>query len=100
MKMCCKKNRAISTGELDREMKSWILQISRGRYQPPARKTCQDLTLTMRAKVENTTKKLVIALRKDNVLPSISGKQIDFSVVLCFCMYVCKFIHVYRCIYI
>ena len=62
-------------GELDRELKSWVLQISRGRYQPPARKKCQDLVLTMRAKAENTTKKLVVALRKDNVLPSISGEQ-------------------------
>lgn len=74
VKMCCKKNRPISMGELDRELKSWVLQISRGRYQPPSRKTCQDLVLTMRAKAENTTKKLVVALRKDNVLPSISGE--------------------------
>jgi hypothetical protein len=79
VKMCCKKNKPISMVELDRELKSWVLHISRGCYQPPARKTCQDLVLTMRAKAENTTKKLVVALRKDNVLPSISGEQ---SIVL------------------
>ena len=80
VKMCCKKNRPLSMGELDRELKSWVLQISRGRYQPPARKTCHDLVLTMRAKAENSTKKLVVALRKDNVLSFISGEQ---SLVIC-----------------
>ena len=74
VKWCCKKKKAISMGETDRELKSWVLQATRGRYQPPARKTCQDLILTMRAKADNTTKKLVIGLRKDNVLPSISGE--------------------------
>ena len=76
MNWCCKKKKAISMGETDRELKSWVLQATRGRYQPLARKTCQDLILTMQAKADNTTKKLVIGLRKDNVLPSISGELI------------------------
>ena len=76
VKWCCKNKKAISMGETDRESKSWALQATRRRYQPPARKTCQDLNLTMRAKDDNTTKKLVIGLRKDNVLPSISGELI------------------------
>ncbi len=88
VKMCCKKNRPISMGELDRELKSWVLQMTRGRYTPQTRKTCQDVVLTMRAKAENTTKKLIVDLRNENVLPSISGEQClycDFSHCCCCC---------------
>ncbi len=76
MKWCYRKTKVISMNETHRELKSWVLQATRGRYQPPARKTCQNLILTMRAKADNTTKKLVIGLWKDNVLPSISGELI------------------------
>jgi hypothetical protein len=84
VKWCCKKKKAISMGESDRELRSWILQATRGRYQPPSRKTCQDLILTMRAKADNTTKKLVLGLRQENVLPSISGKQVYCCVLIYF----------------
>ena len=73
VKWCCKKGRGLSIGETDRELKSWMLQATRGRYQPPTRKTAMDILLTMRVKAENTTKKLMMALRGDRVLPSISG---------------------------
>jgi len=32
VKMCCKNQRALSIGESDRELKSWVLRASRGRY--------------------------------------------------------------------
>ncbi len=51
-------------GETDRELKSWIMQATRVRYQLPSRKTCQNLILTMRAKIDDTIKKLDIGLRK------------------------------------
>jgi hypothetical protein len=75
VKWCCKKRRGLSIGETDRELKSWMLQATRGRYQPPARKTAVDILLTMRVKADNTTKKLMLKLRADSVLPSISGTR-------------------------
>ena len=65
-------------GETDQELKSWILQATRERYKPPSRKTCQNLVLTVRVKADNTTKKLVIGLHKDNVLSSISDEIMFF----------------------
>ena len=73
VKWCCKKGRGLSIGETDRELKSWMLQATRGRYQPPSRKTAMDILLTMRVKADNTTKKVLKDLRADRVLPSISG---------------------------
>ena len=78
IKWCCKKRRGLSIGETDRELKSWMLQATRGRYQPPSRKTAMDILLTMRVKADNTTKKLMLALRSDRVLPSISGTRLYF----------------------
>ena len=71
MKWCCKKGRGLSIGETDRELKSWMLQATRGRYQPPTRKTAMDILLTMRVKAENTTKKLMMALYFRYVLRSV-----------------------------
>ncbi len=52
-----------------------MLQATRGRYQPLARKTAMDIILTMRVKAVNTTKKFMFALRADLFLPSISGTR-------------------------
>ena len=76
VKWCCKKGRGLSIGETDRELKSWMLQATRGRYQPPTRKTAMDILLTMRVKADNTTKKVMKDMRADRVLPSISGMLI------------------------
>ena len=57
VKWCCKKGRGLSIGETNRELKSWMLQATRGRYQPPTRKTAMDILLTMRVKADNTTKR-------------------------------------------
>ena len=73
VKWCCKKRRGLSTGETDRELKAWMLQATRGRYQPPSWKTAKDILITMRVKADNTTKKMMLALRAERVLPSISG---------------------------
>lgn len=84
VKWCCKKGRGLSIGETDRELKSWMLQATRGRYQPPTRKTAMDILLTMRVKAENTTKKLMMALRGDRVLPPISGTWLGvFTIFIC-----------------
>ncbi len=56
-----------------KRIKSWMLQATRGRYQPPTRKTTMDILLTMIVKADNTTKKLMKDLRADRVLLSISG---------------------------
>ena len=40
VKWCCKKRRGLSIGETDRELKSLLLQCSRGRYPPPTRFFC------------------------------------------------------------
>ena len=76
VKWCCKKGRGLSIGETDRELKCWMLQATRGRYQPPTRKTAMDILLTMRVKADNTTKKVMKDMRADRVLPSISGMLI------------------------
>ncbi len=52
-----------------------MLQATRGRYQPPARKTAMDILLDMRVEADNTNKKLMLALRADKVLPSISDTR-------------------------
>ena len=79
---CCKKRRGLSIGETYRELKIWMLQATRGNYQPHARKNAMDILPTMRIKVDNTTKELMLALRADRVLPSISGMCLCIS---CFC---------------
>ena len=73
MKWCCKTRRGLSTGEKDRELKAWMLQATRGRYQPPYWKTVKDILITMRVKADNTTKKMMLALRVERVLSFISG---------------------------
>ncbi len=55
VKWCCKKRRGLSIGKTGRELKSWMLQSTRGHYQPPSRKTTMDIILTMRVKADNTT---------------------------------------------
>ncbi len=47
MKWCCKKRRGLSTGEIDRELKAWMLQATRGRYQPSSWKTANDILITI-----------------------------------------------------
>ena len=73
VKMCCKKRRALSCGETDKEMRSWMLQATRGRYQPPSRKTSMDTLLSMRAKSDNELTKDLKALPAERISPSISG---------------------------
>ncbi len=87
VKWCCKKGRGLSIGETDRELKSWMLQATRGRYQPPTRKTAINIVLTMRVKAENTTKKLMMALRGDRVLPSISGTCLGVFMNFIICIF-------------
>jgi hypothetical protein len=65
-------------GEIFKKIKSWVLQATRGRYQPPSRKARQDLVHKMRANTSNTSKKLLIGFRKDNVLSSFPGKLVYF----------------------
>jgi hypothetical protein len=43
VKCRCKKRRGLSIGETYRELKSWMLQSTRGRYQPPSRITAMDI---------------------------------------------------------
>ncbi len=88
VKWCCKKGIGLSTRETDRELKSWMLQATRGRYQSPTRKTAMGILMTMRVKAENTTRKMMLALRGDRVLPSISGA--------CFCVFI---LVVHMCFY-
>ena len=72
-----------------------MLQATRRRYQPPSRKNCQDLVLTMRAKADNTTTKLIIDLRKNNVLPYFSGKLIYFNIHTIIWLCYCKSVRAY-----
>ncbi len=64
---------ALSCGETDKELKSWMLQATRGRYQPPSRKTSTDTLLFMRAKSDNVLTKDLKALLAERISPSISG---------------------------
>lgn len=73
VKWCCKKRRPLSMGETDKELKSFLLQATRGRYSPPTRKTTMDILMVMRVRSENTTKKDMKALKAERVAPSISG---------------------------
>ena len=73
VKMCCKKRRALSCGETNRELKSWMLQATKGRYQPPSHKSAMDVLLSMRAKVDNEVTKELKALLAERISPSISG---------------------------
>jgi hypothetical protein len=68
-------------GETDKELKSYMLQTTRGRYAPPTRKTTMDILMVMRVRSENTTKKDMKALKLERVAPSIS----DTAYCLCFC---------------
>ena len=43
VKWCCKKCRGLSIGETIRELKSWMLQATRSRYQPPSWKAAMDI---------------------------------------------------------
>ncbi len=86
VKMCCKKRRALSAGETDRELKSWILQISRGRYKPPSKKVAMDCLLTMRAKIDNEVTKDLKALLLERISPSISGIEILHVDEFLFCI--------------
>ena len=81
VKMCCKKRRAFSCGETDRELKSWMLQATRGRYQPPSRKTAMDTLLSMRAKSDNELARDLKALLAERISPSISGDVALISIV-------------------
>ena len=81
VKMCCKKRRALSCGETDRELKSWMLQATRGRYQPPSRKTAMDTLLSMRAKSDNELARDLKALLAERISPSISGDVASISLV-------------------
>ena len=81
VKWCCKKRRPLSMGETDKELKSYMLQATRGRYAPPTRKTAMDILMVMRVRSENTTKKDMKALKLERVAPSISG----IGYCLCFC---------------
>ena len=75
--MCCKKRRVLSCGETDRELKSWMFQATRGRYQPPSRKTAMDTLLSMRVKSDNELAKDLKALFADHISPSISGNVLS-----------------------
>ena len=77
VKMCCKKRRALSCGETYRELKSWMLQATRGRYQPPSRKTFMDTLLSMRAKSDGELARDLKALLADRISPSISGDVVS-----------------------
>jgi hypothetical protein len=55
-----------------------MLQATRGRYQPPSRKTAEDTMLTMRAKVDNMLCKDLKALIVERICPSISGDAFKF----------------------
>jgi hypothetical protein len=85
VKWCCKKLRGLSIGETDGELKSWMLQATRGRYQLPS----MDILLTMRVKSDNTTKKCMVALRSDRFLPSISGTRLSLKVIFYNCLMYC-----------
>lgn len=78
VKWCCKKRRALSMGETDRELKSYVLQASRGRYAPPCKKTAMDVLLGMRARADNATTKAMQTLREERISPSISGKMFAY----------------------
>ena len=82
--MCCKKGRALSCGETDRELKSWMLQATRGRYQSPSRKTAMDTLLNMRAKIDNELTKELRALLDERISPSISG---NLACPICCCCF-------------
>ena len=87
VKMCCKKGRALSSGETDRELKSWMLQATRGRYQPPSRKTAMDTLMSMRAKVDNELTRELKALLEERLSPSISGNFVFYYLLLtAFCI--------------
>ena len=73
VKWCCKKRRGLSIGETDRELKSLLLQVSRGRYSPPNRIVALDLMLAMRAQSDNLTTSLMKDLAEEGISPSISG---------------------------
>ncbi len=83
VKMCCKKRRALSCGETDRELKSWMLQATRGRYQPPSRKTAMETLLSMRAKSDNELARDLKALLAERISPSISGDAVSIPLVAC-----------------
>jgi hypothetical protein len=90
VKWCCKKRRGLSIGETDRELKAWMLQATRGRYQPPSKKTAMNILITMRVKADNTTKKMMLKLRAERVLPSISGTFLSFTFTFLQCVIFCQ----------
>jgi hypothetical protein len=75
VKWCCKKSRGLSIGETDRELKSLLLQASRGRYSPPNRTLALEVMLGMRAAADNLTASAMKALQAERISPSISGKH-------------------------
>ena len=83
VKMCCKKRRALSCEETDREFKSWMLQATRGRYQPPSQKTAMDTLLSMKAKSDNELARDLKALLAERISPSISGDVVSIPLVAC-----------------
>jgi len=50
-----------------------MLQATRGRCQPQSWKIAKDILITVRVKANNTTNKVMLALRVERLLPSISG---------------------------
>ena len=74
VKWCCKKRRGLSIGETDRELKSLLLQASRGRDSPPHHSLALEVLLGLRASADNVTTLEMKKLQAERISPSISGK--------------------------
>jgi len=61
-----------------------MLQATRGRYQPPSRKTALDMSLlSMRAMSDNEIAIDLKALLAERISPSISGDAVSNPLVAC-----------------
>ncbi len=74
VKWCCKKRRGLTIGETYRELKSLLLQASRGRYSPPHHSLALEVLLGLRASADNVTTLQIKKLQVERISPSIFGK--------------------------
>ncbi len=70
-KWCYKKSRGLSIGETVKELRSLLLQVSRGRYTPPNKTLALEVMMGIRAAADNFTTTAIKALQAERISPSI-----------------------------
>ena len=73
---CCKSCRPLSMGESDHAFKDFLLAVSSGRYQAPAKKIAlEELVVLSAASQRKVSEELNEILNKDFLDISISGNR-------------------------